>query len=64
MKTKRKQMELMRPSEAAKALGVTRNTIMTRIARGMYRSETVSGVTFVSRADIEAAQGPPDMQAA
>jgi excisionase family DNA binding protein len=62
--TKRKQLEYMRPSEAAKALGVTRNTIMSRIAKGLYRGITVGGMTFVARADVEAAiEAPTDMAA-
>lgn len=45
----------MRVSEAAEVLDVTRNTVMNRIAKGLYRSETVAGVTFVWREDVEAA---------
>lgn len=51
----RKQLEYMRPAEAAERLGVTRNTVMNRIAKGLYRAVTIGGVTFVRRDDIEAA---------
>jgi hypothetical protein len=51
----RKQPELMTPSKAARRLGVSRNTIMHRVATKQYRSEVVGGVTFVWSADIEAA---------
>jgi excisionase family DNA binding protein len=51
----RKQLEYMRPAEAAERLGVTRNTVMNRIAKGLYRAVTIGGVTFVRREDIETA---------
>jgi hypothetical protein len=60
----KRKLDYMRPSEAAKNLGVTRNTIMSRIAKGMYRGTTVGGMTFVARVDIEAALLPPDRKAA
>lgn len=55
MSANRKQKDYMRVQEAADRLGVTRNTIMNRIAKGVYRAMTLGGVTFVRRADIEAA---------
>lgn len=48
----RKLHGYIRPSEAAETLGVTRHTIMSRVARGLYRSVTVAGLTFVHRSDI------------
>ena len=51
----RKLSHYVRPSEAARTLGVTRHTIVARIARKMYRSLTIGGVTYVRREDIERA---------
>lgn len=52
-KTNKRKPDLMRITEAARILGVVRSTVMYRIAQGRYDAETVSGVTFVSRADVE-----------
>ena len=50
----------MKPAEAARQLGVARNTVMHRIATKRYQSQNVGGTTFVVRdaaleADIQAA---------
>ena len=55
----RKLHDYIRPSEAAATMGVTRHTIMSRVARGLYRSVTVAGLTFVHRDDIERATKQP-----
>lgn len=60
MPTNRKDDELMKPAEAARQLGVARNTVMHRIATKRYQSHNVGGTTFVVRdaaleADIQAA---------
>lgn len=51
-----KLSDYIRPSEAAKRLQVTRHTIMSRAARGLYRSIVVDGLTFVHRKDIAEAE--------
>lgn len=48
-----KRKDLMRITEAARVLGVSRSTVMYRIAQGRYGSETVAGLTFAKRQDVE-----------
>jgi excisionase family DNA binding protein len=54
-KAQKRKQELMRVTEAAALLGVSRSTVMYRIGRGIYRSETVAGLTLVARKDVEKA---------
>lgn len=53
----------MRPSDAARALGVSRQAVLMRAARGQYRTKVVGGVVFVGAKDVlreveEAAEMP------
>ena len=50
----RKGRQWMRAQNAAKALGVTRPTVLAMIARGELRSQTVDELVFVKREDVEA----------
>lgn len=45
----------MRPAEAAKALGVTRPTVLARALKGEFGTTEFGGLTFVSRRDVERA---------
>ena len=42
----------MSQSDAHRALGVTRNTVLARVARGRYRGKRVGGVLFVREEDV------------
>lgn len=52
---KRKSERLMRLTEAASTLGIARSTLRNRVWQGVFTAEDHGGVTFLIRAEIEAA---------
>ena len=50
----RKAHDWMRAQDAAKALDVTRPTVLAMVARRELASLTVAGLVFVRRSEVEA----------
>jgi excisionase family DNA binding protein len=50
----RKAHDWMRAQDAARALGVTRPTVLAMVARGELSSLAVAGLVFVKRSEVEA----------